>query len=217
MATTTTFSPHRLLDTKAVIHTEGVTDDRAEICSRDNPRIRGPVSVAAPALAFNRTVVLRYRIHLEKVRCAPATINLRLDAVRRITFESADVGLLSPELAAGIRRVKGLRRSASAWGTADARARRSAPRVRHAVDAASCGTTPMIAMLIGHGLRRAELLALRLESIPQREEHLIEVRLARRLRLSPSSCGSQLLPPSQKTARLLVLYRRRSLHSPNCL
>jgi integrase len=29
----------------------------------------------------------------------------------------------------------------------------------------------MIAMLIGCGLRRAELLALRLESIQQREEH----------------------------------------------
>jgi hypothetical protein len=30
-----------------------------------------------PRLAFNRTVVLRYRIHLEQRRYAPATINLR--------------------------------------------------------------------------------------------------------------------------------------------
>ena len=30
-----------------------------------------------PCLAFNRTVVLRYRIHLEQYGYAPATINLR--------------------------------------------------------------------------------------------------------------------------------------------
>lgn len=58
-----------------------------------------------PRLAFNRTVVLRYRIHLEQRAYAPATINLRLAAVRRIAYEAADAGLLSPELAAGIRRV----------------------------------------------------------------------------------------------------------------
>jgi hypothetical protein len=63
-----------------------------------------------PRLAFNRTVVLRYRIHLEQRGYAPATINLRLAAVRRIAYEAADAGLLSPELAAGIRRVKGVRR-----------------------------------------------------------------------------------------------------------
>ena len=41
---------------------------------------------------------------------APATINFRLAAVRRVAYEAADAGLLSPELAAGIRRVKGVRR-----------------------------------------------------------------------------------------------------------
>src|SRR5437867_10479047 len=63
-----------------------------------------------PRLAFNRTVVLRYRIYLEQKQYAPTTINLRLAAVRRVAFEAADSGLLSPELAAGIRRVKGVRR-----------------------------------------------------------------------------------------------------------
>ena len=38
---------------------------------------------------------------------APGTINVRLAAVRRLAYEAADSGLLSPELAAGIRRVKG--------------------------------------------------------------------------------------------------------------
>ena len=56
------------------------------------------------------TVVLRYRIFLEQKRYAPTTINLRLAAVRRVAFEAADSGLLSPELAAGIRRMhKGMR------------------------------------------------------------------------------------------------------------
>ena len=64
-----------------------------------------------PRLAFNRNVVLRYRISLEQKQYAPSTINLRLAAVRRIAYEAADSGLLSPELAAGIRRVKGVRRA----------------------------------------------------------------------------------------------------------
>src|SRR5439155_21659555 len=48
-----------------------------------------------PRLAFNRTVVLRYRISLEQRQFAPSTINLRLAAVRRIAYEAADSGLLS--------------------------------------------------------------------------------------------------------------------------
>ena len=55
-------------------------------------------------------LVLRYPIHLEQRGFAPATIDLRLAAVRRIANKAADAGLLSPELAAGIRRVKGVRR-----------------------------------------------------------------------------------------------------------
>src|ERR1700756_2213998 len=63
-----------------------------------------------PRLAFNRTVVLRYRFFLEQKTLAPSTINVRLAAVRRLAYEASDTGLLSPELAAGIRRVKGAKR-----------------------------------------------------------------------------------------------------------
>jgi len=63
-----------------------------------------------PRLAFNRTVVLRYRFFLEQKNLAPPTINVRLAAVRRLAYEASDTGLLSPELAAGIRRVKGAKR-----------------------------------------------------------------------------------------------------------
>ena len=63
-----------------------------------------------PRLSFNKTVVTRYRIHLESRQLAPGTINGRLAAVRRLAYEAADCGLLSPELAAGIRRVKGAKK-----------------------------------------------------------------------------------------------------------
>jgi integrase len=127
-----------------------------------------------PRLAFNRTVVLRYRIHLEQREYAPATINLRLAAVRRVAYEAADAGLLSPELAAGIRRVKGVRRIGvrlGNWLTPE--------QSRRLLECAT-PLTPrelrdhaMLAMLIGCGLRRGELLALRVESIQQREDHWV--------------------------------------------
>src|ERR1700691_4920577 len=60
-----------------------------------------------PRLAFNKTVVLRYRLQLETRHLSASTINLRLAAVRRLAYEAADSGLLSPELAASIRRVRG--------------------------------------------------------------------------------------------------------------
>lgn len=70
-----------------------------------------------PRRSFNRSVVLRYRIHLEARNLAPGTVNLRLGVVRRLAYEAADCGLLSPDLAAGIRRVKGVRNSECAWET----------------------------------------------------------------------------------------------------
>jgi len=63
-----------------------------------------------PRLAFNRTVVLRYRFFLEQKNLAPSTINVRIAAVRRLAYEASETALLSPELAAGIRRVKGAKR-----------------------------------------------------------------------------------------------------------
>jgi hypothetical protein len=46
-----------------------------------------------PRLAFNKTVVTRYRISLEQRQYAPSTINLRLAAVRRLAYEASDCGL----------------------------------------------------------------------------------------------------------------------------
>src|ERR1035441_6219342 len=50
-------------------------------------------------LAFNRTVVLRYRFFLEQKNLAPSTINVRLAAVRRLAgaaAKHADIKNLAP-------------------------------------------------------------------------------------------------------------------------
>jgi len=69
-----------------------------------------------PRLSFSKTVVLRYRIHLESRHLAPGTINLRLGAVRRLASEASDCGLLSLDLAAGIDASRESRRLASGSG-----------------------------------------------------------------------------------------------------
>lgn len=48
-------------------------------------------------------------MYLESRRLAANTINQQLAAVRRLAHEAADAGLLSPDLAAGIGRVKGVK------------------------------------------------------------------------------------------------------------
>src|SRR5438132_3329152 len=113
-----------------------------------------------PRLAFNRTVVLRYRIHLEQRHYAPATINLRLAAIRRVAYEAANAGLLSPELAAGIRRVNGVRRLGvrlGNWLTPD-QGRRLLTQ-RPPATLRELRNHAMLAVLLGCGLRRGQLPA----------------------------------------------------------
>jgi integrase len=127
-----------------------------------------------PRLALNRTVVLRYRIHLEERHLAPTTINLRLAAVRRVAYEAADSGLLSPELAAGIRRVKSVRRigvRVGNWLTVDQS--KNLLSKSSGEDLRSKRNYAMLAFLVGCGLRRGELLSLNIRSIQMREEHWV--------------------------------------------
>jgi site-specific recombinase XerD len=125
-----------------------------------------------PRLALNRTVVLRYRSHLESRQLAPGTINLRLGAVRRLAYEAADCGLLSADLAAGIRRVKGVKKLGvrlGNWLTEEqGHALWQAPdhqRLKGKRDRA------LLALLLACGLRRHEVVALKLDDLQQREEH----------------------------------------------
>src|SRR5215469_1888496 len=125
-----------------------------------------------PRLSFSKTVVLRYRMHLETRNLAPGTINLRLGAVRRLAYEAADCGLLSADLAAGIRRVKGVKKLGvrlGNWLTAEqGQALWQAPdhqRLKGKRDRA------LLALLLACGLRRHEAVELRVDHLQQREEH----------------------------------------------
>ena len=127
-----------------------------------------------PRLAFNKTVVTRYRISLEQAHYASSTINLRLAAIRRLAYEAADCGLLSPDLAAGIRRVKGAKKHGvriGNWLTAE-----QGKRLLAAFDNGCLRGKrdyAMVAVLLGCGLRRAEAAALAVETLQQREEHWV--------------------------------------------
>ena len=127
-----------------------------------------------PRLAFSKTVVLRYRLELEARRLAPATINLRLAAVRRLAFEAADTGLLSPELAAGIARVKGAKRIGvrlGNWLTADqGRNLLASPDVQTLKGRRD---RAILALMLGCGLRRGEVAGLKVDHLQQREEHWV--------------------------------------------
>ena len=125
-------------------------------------------------MSFNRVVVTRYRIALEQRRYAPATINLRLAAVRRLAYEASDCGLLSPDLAAGIRRVKGAKLlgvRVGNWLSAEQGkkliASPSGPELRAVRNRA------VLAMLIGCGLRRAEVVTVAVEDFELREDHWV--------------------------------------------
>ena len=131
-----------------------------------------------PRLAFNRIVVGRYRMYLESRHLAANTINQQLAAVRRLAHEAADAGLLSPELAAGISRVKGVKQlgfRSGNWLSTE----QSSEVLKHA-----CGDSmrakrdyAMLAMLFGCGFRRSELVGLELDDIQMRQGHWAVVDL----------------------------------------
>jgi site-specific recombinase XerD len=131
-----------------------------------------------PRLAFNRIVVVRYRMYLESRHLAANTINQQLAAVRRLAHEAADAGLLSPELAAGISRVKGVKQlgfGSGNWLSAE----QSSEVLKHAH-----GNTmrarrdyAMLAMLFGCGFRRSELVGLEVDEIQMRQGHWAVVDL----------------------------------------
>ena len=127
-----------------------------------------------PRLGFNRAVVLRYRSFLESLSLSAATINLHLSAIRRLADEAAEISMLSPELAIGIRRVKGVKRLGRRignWLTGDQAQNllTSIPQstLRGRRDAA------LIGLLLGCGMRRSEAVALRLDQIQLREDHWV--------------------------------------------
>jgi site-specific recombinase XerC len=117
-----------------------------------------------PRLALNRAVVLRFRLHLESLGLAAGTINQRLAAVRRLAYEAADSGLLSPELAAGIRRVKGVKQLGfriGNWLTSDQA--KLLLQKADGEDLRSLRDLAMMAVLLGCGLTATSLRFLDIE------------------------------------------------------
>ncbi|MFZ0440063.1 MAG: tyrosine-type recombinase/integrase [Candidatus Sulfotelmatobacter sp.] len=131
-----------------------------------------------PRLALNRIVVVRYRMHLESRGLAANTINQQLAAVRRLAHEAADSGLLSPELAAGISRVKGVKQlgfRSGNWLSIE----QSSVVLKHAYGDSirSKRDDAMLAMLFGCGFRRSELVGLELDEVQMRQGHWAVVDL----------------------------------------
>jgi site-specific recombinase XerC len=125
-----------------------------------------------PRLAFNRIVVVRYRMFLEERGLAANTINQQLAAVRRLAHEAADAGLLSPELAAGIRRVKGVKQLGSRTGNWLSLDQSSEVLIHASGDSLRAKRDyAMMAMLLGCGLRRSELVGLETDEVQTRQGH----------------------------------------------
>jgi site-specific recombinase XerD len=122
------------------------------------------------AQGLTKATVQRYARQLQEHGLAAATINVRLTAVRRLAAEAADNGLLAPELAAGISRVKGIKQQGTRtgnWLTVD-----QAELLINTPDRAKLKgkrDRALLAVLIGCGLRRSEVSELRFEHIQQRD------------------------------------------------
>ena len=117
-------------------------------------------------------------MYLESRHLAANTINQQLAAVRRLAHEAADSGLLSPELAAGISRVKGVKQlgfRSGNWLSAV----QGSEVLKHAYGDSMRAKRDyaMLAMLFGCGFRRSELVGLELDEIQARQGHWAVVDL----------------------------------------
>src|SRR5918912_3771460 len=105
---------------------------------------------------LSKAVVQRYAAELREAGMASSSVNQRLSAIRKLAMEAADNGALDPQVANGIRAVKGSRREGRRTGNwltrEEAQEWLGAPdrrTMRGQRDRA------LLAVLIGCGLRRA--------------------------------------------------------------
>jgi site-specific recombinase XerD len=123
-----------------------------------------------PRPGFTKATVNAWRAELETRGLGSVSINVRITAVRKLAVEAADNGLLAPELAAGITRVKGAKSMGVRVG--NWLSVQQAQKLLNAPDVATkkgLRDRAMLAVLLGCGLRRSELAALTLKHIQQRD------------------------------------------------
>ena len=127
-----------------------------------------PDTPTAPT--FSRALVQQYRAYLLGTGISPATLNLRLSPLRKLAREMADNQLLDPAIAAAIERVPGVERRGTRTGNWLLRDQANA--LLNAPDTSTLAglrDRAILALLLGCGLRRAELLRLNVEDLTQRE------------------------------------------------
>lgn len=119
---------------------------------------------------FVKATVQAFRARLESNGLASATINVRLAAIRKLATEAGDNGLLDPALAAGIARIKGIKRLGVRMGNwltiQQARALLASP---NAATLKGKRDRALLAVLLGCALRRSEVASLTFEQIQQRD------------------------------------------------
>src|ERR1700737_4905378 len=126
--------------------------------------------VAEPRAGFTKATVSSWRVALEARGLGSVSINVRITAVRKLAVEAADNGLLAPELAAGIARIKGVRSQGVRVGNwlslLQAQTLLHTPDVR---TKKGLRDRAMFATLLGCGLRRSEVAALTMKHVQQRD------------------------------------------------
>src|ERR1700693_4529456 len=123
-----------------------------------------------PRPGFTKATVSGWRVALEARGLGPISINVRITAVRKLAAEAADNGLLAPELAAGITRIKGVKAKGVRVG--NWLSIRQAQTLLNAPDVSTkkgLRDRAMLAILLGCGLRRSEVAALTLKHVQQRD------------------------------------------------
>jgi site-specific recombinase XerD len=127
---------------------------------------------------LSKAVVQQYAAELREAGMAPSSVNQRLSAIRKLAAEAADNGALDPQVANGIRAVKGARREGRRTGNwltrEEAQAWINAPDARTRKGKRD---RALLALLIGCGLRRAEAASLSFHHVQQRDGRWVLVDL----------------------------------------
>jgi integrase len=125
---------------------------------------------AGTAGGFTKATVSAWRVSREERRLGSSSIIIRISAIRKLAAEAADNGLLAPELARGISRVKSVKSTGIRVGNwlsqRQAQALLSAPDI---TTASALRDRAILAVLLGCGLRRFEVAALTFAHVQQRD------------------------------------------------